>query len=368
MTDYSSSFSSCFRPTPSSSPTNKTTTTSTPKSNLSEVAQAPPISGNPNLTTCLYHTDLGLTALTWCKNIFGRALHIDLHFDQDELNVSSSSSSSSFHLHLKPFLFWRKHGVKRFDSKNTQRVIEIYWDLTKAKFFSSPEPQSCFYVAVVVDGEMILIVGDLKKEAYERTNAIKLEKTQSLVLRREHVFGNKLYTTKARFGGKIRDISIDCSISDEPKLCFSVDNEIVLQIKRLKWKFRGNEKIEVDGVSIQVSWDVFNWLFEDSDDGHAVFMFRFEQMGFETELNQKQNGEMVCWQQQPQGYSGYLGMNGFEKKKLKRSSFKTRSSSSSSISSGSSGSSSSIMEWASKEENELHSQSGFSLLVYAWKN
>ncbi|KAF9613656.1 hypothetical protein IFM89_009544 [Coptis chinensis] len=362
MRDYSPSFPSCFRPSPSSSPTSK--------SNL------PPISGNPNLATCLYNTDLGLAALTWCKNIFGRALHIDLHFeeqeDEESFSPSPTSSTSSFHLHLKPFLFWRKHGVKRFDAKTSSKSIEIYWDLTKAKFFSSSEPQSSFYVAVVVNSEMILLVGDLSEEAYERTKARKLEKIQSLVLRREHVFGNKLYTTKARVGGKVRDISIDCSVCDEPKLSFSVDSKRVLVIKRLKWKFRGNEKIEVDGVPIQVSWDVFNWLFEDTDDGHAVFMFRFEEMGFEeeggeTELKLKQNGEMICWQQQ-QGYNGYLGMNGFERKKLKRSSFKTRSSSSSSMSSASSGSSSSIMEWASKEENELQSQSGFSLLVYAWKS
>lgn len=317
---------------------------------------SPAISGNPNLATCLYNTDLGLTALTWCKNIFGRAVHIDLQFEDQQ---------EQLHLHLKPFLFWRKHGLRRLDSRTTSRVLEIYWDLTKARFYSSPEPQTGFYIAVVVDGEMILLVGDLASEAYARTKASKVEKTQSLILRREHVFGNKIYTTKARFGGKIRDISIDCSVCDEPRLSFSVDSERVLVIKRLKWKFRGNERIEVDGVSIVVSWDVFNWLFEDSDDGHAVFMFRFEKMGFEDkeaeiESNQKINTDI--------SYSGYLGMNCYERKKLRRSSFKTRSSSSSSMSSASSGSSSSIMEWASQEDNELQSQSGFSLLVYAWKS
>ncbi|KAL5698842.1 hypothetical protein ACHQM5_029823 [Ranunculus cassubicifolius] len=351
------SFSSCFRLTPSSSPV-------TPTSILTEVSS--PISGNPNLSTCLYNTDLGLTGLTWCKNILGRALHIDLQFEDQQ---------EQLHLHLKPFLFWRKHGVKKFGPRNSKKVIEIYWDLTKAKFYSSPEPQSGFYVSVVVDGEMILLVGDLRSAAYARTKASKVEKTQSLILRREHVFGNKLYTTKARFGGKIRDISIDCSVCDEPKLSFCVDGKRVLMIKRLKWKFRGNERIEVDGVGVHVSWDVYNWLFQDVDDGHAVFMFRFEKE-FEdegySEFNLKQNGEMICWQQQQQqqqqSYSGYLGMNGYERKKLRRSSFKTRSSSSSSMSSASSGSSSSIMEWASQEDNELQSQSGFSLLVYAWKN
>lgn len=32
----------------------------------------------------------------------------------------------------------------------------------------------------------------------------------------------------------------------------------VLQGKHLNWKFRGSKRVEVDGVSIQVSWDVYN--------------------------------------------------------------------------------------------------------------
>ncbi|KAF8400551.1 hypothetical protein HHK36_013850 [Tetracentron sinense] len=348
MSDYPS-LPSCFRPTATADI-------------QSSPATLPASSSNPNLTTSLYHTDLGLFALTWYRNVIGRALHIDLHFDDDL--PSLSSSSYSFRLQIKPFLFWRKHGSKKFNLNNTTRKVEIYWDLTNAKFVPGPGPQSGFYVAVVVDGEMALLVGDSHNDAYTRTKARKPERTQVLVLRREHVFGNKLYTTKATLGGKTRDISIDCSVGHEPKLCFSIDGKRVLQIKRLKWKFRGNERIQVDGVPIQVSWDVYNWLFEDVDDGHAVFMFRFEKMGVEEEDEANENNGMVLWPQQSFGF----GMNGFERKKVKKNLLKTRSSSSSSMSSASSGCSSSVMEWASREENELQCPSGFSLLVYAWKS
>ncbi|KAF6171231.1 hypothetical protein GIB67_036899 [Kingdonia uniflora] len=363
MTDLSSSFS-CFRPT-SPNPTNLHPST-------------PPVSNNPNLTTCLYNTDLGVIALTWCRHVIGRSLHID---------IDDFETTPSFHLQIKPLLFWKKNGSKRIQIKSTKQRVEIYWDLNKARFQSGGEPQSGFYVSVVVDGEMVLMVGDLSNEAYVRTKARKPERPQSLILRREHVFGNKSYTTKANFGGKVRDISIDCSVvGDEPRLCFGVDGQRVLLVKRLKWKFRGNEKIEVDGVQVHVSWDVFNWLFEEGnggDNGHAVFMFRFEKMGFEKEeflgdlmYDEKKSGggkDMVLWQpQQHKNHkcsNGYFGMNGFERKKLKKSSFKSRSSSSSSISSASSSSSSSVMEWASMEENELlQNQSGFSLMVYAWKS
>lgn len=263
-------------------------------------------------------------------------------------------------------------------STKTVSKIQVFWDLSRAKFGSGPEPQSGFYVAVVVDGEMSLLVGDCVKEAYGKTKAQKPERSQALLLRREHVLGNKVYATRAKFGGKTREISIECSLSNDARLYFSVDNVRVLQIKRLKWKFRGNERIEIDGVPVQISWDVYNWLFEDLNNGHAVFMFRFENPDNEEQedreevvnggghLNEKDAG-LVPWQQN----SCSFGMNGIEWRKMRKSLMRTaRSSSSSSISmsSSSSGCSSSVMEWASTEESELSpGPNGFALLVYVWK-
>ncbi|XP_043720756.1 uncharacterized protein LOC122668232 [Telopea speciosissima] len=342
----SSSFVSCFRST-------------TLPMDLDPPAKEPPpashTSGTNNLSTCVYNTDLGVFVLTWCCKVIGRALHIDLRLDDHDEDVS-------FRLRIKPFLFWGRHGSKRFNLSNPTRKVEIFWDLTKVKFNSDPEPQSGFYVAVVVDGEMILLVGDSYNEAYSKTRARKPERTPALILRRENVVGNKYYKTKARFGGKTRCISIDCNMGsgDELSLFFCIDGKSVLEVKRLKWKFRGKERIEIDGVPIQISWDVYNWLFDDAKNGHAVFMFRFEKM---EELDE--NGIVgLPLQQQPCGF----GMNGFEWKKIKKSLLKTRSLSFSSMSSASSGCSSSVMEWTSTEESELMSPSGFSLLVYAWRS
>lgn len=246
----------------------------------------------------------------------------------------------------------------------------MFWDLSKAKFGSGPEPESGFYIAVVIDGEIALLVGDSTK-AYSKIRAQTAVKSQVLFFKREHVVGNRIYTTKARIGGKSREISIDCRINEDAKLCFSIDKIRVLEIKRLKWKFRGNEKIEVDGIPIQVSWDVHNWLFNrDLCDGHAVFMFKFEDSGEEEEeKGEKGFGDkngIVLWQQQNSGnFSTEL------KKKMKKNSFlrsaRSSSSSSISISSASSACSSSVMEWASAEETELSTPNGFSLMVYAWK-
>ncbi|TXG62237.1 hypothetical protein EZV62_013600 [Acer yangbiense] len=228
---------------------------------------------------------------------------------------------------------------------------------------------------------MTLLVGDSTKEAYSKTRVQMTPRTnQVLVMRREHVFGNKVYTTKAKFGGKTREISIDCSVNSDARLCFSVDNKRVLQIKRLKWKFRGNERIEVDGVSIQVSWDVYNWLFEDlNNNGHAaVFMFRFENPNNEDEEKEEEvKNDVVSWKHQKTGSCSFGGMNGIEWKKMMRKSLMMRTARSSSLSSismassaaSSSGCSSSVMEWnSSTEESELcPGFNGFSLLVYVWK-
>ena len=113
------------------------------------------------------------------------------------------------------------------------------------------------------------------KEAYAKTRTAKLHNSQTLILKREHVIAHNIYTTQAKIGGKIREIEIEGELG----LSFSVDGKCVLQIKRLNWKFRGNERIEVAGVPVEVYWDVYNWVFdlEKENRGNAVFMFRFEE-------------------------------------------------------------------------------------------
>jgi hypothetical protein len=44
-------------------------------------------------------------------------------------------------------------------------------------------------------------------------------------------------------------------------------------VKRLKWNFRGNQTIFVDGLLVDLLWDVHNWFFKGVY-GNAVFMFR----------------------------------------------------------------------------------------------
>ncbi|XP_039164345.1 uncharacterized protein LOC104439337 [Eucalyptus grandis] len=372
-------------------------------------ADDPPstVAGKPNLTTSLYHTPLGLFSLTWSLTRLGRTLQLRLS-DPPAASPSSPSSFSdcdygstfypaasplaspssqppppppplpsssfapSFSLDVKPFAFWNKRGSKSFGR------ARVFWDLSRAKFGSGPGPVSGYYVSVVVDGEAVLLVGDRPKEAHARTKARGPERSaQALVLRREHVIGRRAFATAARFGGRDREISIDCTTDADARLCFEVDGKRVLQVKRLKWKFRGCERVEVDGVPMQVSWDVYSWLFEGFRYGHAVFMFRFDKVGLEEEEDgggegaageSGRNGNGLLW-------SGRFGMSGQEHEKMRKSMSRAAgmsySSSTTSVSasswSASSGGGNSVMEWATTEENEMGALGGFSLMVYAWK-
>ncbi|CAN0888155.1 hypothetical protein LINGRAHAP2_LOCUS15775 [Linum grandiflorum] len=351
----SSPFPSCFRPSSADHP---------------PPPPPPPAGNNPNLTTCFYQTELGVFSLTWSRSFLSHSLH--LHILPTAANSCSplslshpfpqNSSAVSFHLQIKPFLFWKKHG-----SKTLSPTLQIFWDLSRAKFASGPEPHSGFYIAAVVNREIVLLVGDLTKEACVKTRSRRSLRHQSMVLRREQVFGNRVYTTKARFGGANRQISIDCCVGSDARLSFAVDGKRVLQIKRLKWKFRGNERIEVGGVPIQISWDVYNWLFEDGGgDAHAVFMFRFEEP--EEEEYDVSDPEEQNHHNRSSNSASWGGFGGIEWRKMKKGLMKRAASVSMSSASSSTGTNSSVMEWASVEESELSSgPTGFSLLVYAWK-
>ncbi|XP_051126174.1 uncharacterized protein LOC127248059 [Andrographis paniculata] len=130
---------------------------------------------------------------------------------------------------------------------------------------------------------MVLLIGDLRKEACKKTGAVfdpSCSKNNSmLVSKRKHLSGKNLYQTKVQFSGgegSIHDVRIECDPGcggDDPSLTIRIDSEIVMRIKHLKWKFRGNCRVLVDGAPVEVYWDVHDWLFR-SRLGYAVFVFR----------------------------------------------------------------------------------------------
>ncbi|XP_022727963.1 uncharacterized protein LOC111283655 [Durio zibethinus] len=225
-----------------------------------------------NLVTCVYHCKLHgrscLITVTWTKNLMGQGLNVA---------IDDSTNQCLCKVDIKPWLFSKRKGSKNLDVDSGK--IYICWDLSNARFGSGPEPVEGFYLAVAFDYEIVLLLGDLKKEACKKidTSAPPLNLDAVFIAKREHIFGKKFYSAKAQFydKGQMHDVIIECDTIDlrDPFLVIRIDGKTVMRVKRLNWKFRGNHTILVDGLPVEVFWDVHNWLFGNAM-GNAVFMFQ----------------------------------------------------------------------------------------------
>ncbi|KAJ7977376.1 Plant protein of unknown function (DUF868) [Quillaja saponaria] len=223
-----------------------------------------------NLVSCVYQCKLRgrscLITVTWTKNLMGQGLSV---------GIEDLSNQCLSKVDIKPWLFSKRKGSKNLEVDSSK--IDVYWDLSSAKFGSGPEPLEGFYLAVVFNQETILLLGDLRREAYKKIDSNHVRSNAIFIAKREHIFGKKFYSTKAQFcdKGQKHDITIECDTLalKDPCLVIRIDSKTVMQVKRLKWKFRGNHTILLDGLPVEVFWDVHNWLFGNAM-GNAVFMFQ----------------------------------------------------------------------------------------------
>ncbi|KAK7262201.1 hypothetical protein RJT34_29764 [Clitoria ternatea] len=233
-----------------------------------------------NSISCVYKLVLSnlkqlLITVTWCKNHSNQGLSITFGGNQDP---------PQFRLNTNSRFFRKKKGTKLLDpSSDDTTKVEIMWDLSNATYDSGPEPVEGFYVVVLVDSEIGLVLGDMGEEAVTKRfkSCKKCVAKVSLVSRREHCSGNStLYATKAQFcdTGMWHDVVIRCSVENEglkyPVLSVCIDKKTVIRVKRLQWNFRGNQSIFVDGLLVDLLWDVHDWFFNPASSGYAVFMFR----------------------------------------------------------------------------------------------
>ncbi|XP_059439606.1 uncharacterized protein LOC132172172 [Corylus avellana] len=324
---------------------------------LSNTSQAP-----QNLITCIYQTHLcdspTYLTLTWSKTLFSHSLTI---YAADSFSISISLHPSSF-----PFFRTRPGSKSIYLARHRYQRIKLYWDFTRADFtHNSAEPDSSFYVAVSCNAKLEFFLGDLFDEFTRRSGLALTRRVQlgepTLLSRREHVFGRRNYVSRAQFLGSKHEIGIECGGG---VLKVKVDGEIRLVIKRLAWKFRGNEKIYVGGIEVEFFWDVFNWVNNNysnnnsgsNGNGHGVFVF--------------QVGDGGVWPE----------MVGPEKRLMRKSlSFSSGSGAVPSMisTSPSTPSCSSVLQWAEESSDggrsscsstkSCGSNGGFSLLLYAWR-
>ena len=284
-----------------------------------------------NVVTCTYLTQLcnspTYLTLSWSRTLFSHSLTISA---TDIFSITISLNSSTF-------FFRTRHGSKSINN----RKIKLHWNFTRAEFIqNSAEPESRFYLAISHNGKLQFFLGDLVRDLTRRHKKLDVKANNVvdpvLVSRREHVFGRRCYVSRAVFMGSKHVIEIECGGG---VLGVKVDGETRLVVKRLAWKFRGYEKIFIDGVEVEFYWDVLSWVVNrDSNNGHGVFVF--------------QVGDGTVWPE----------MVGAEKKLMNKS-----------VSSASS-----VLQWA-EETSECGRTSsssstkfsgtnatGFSLLLYAW--
>ena len=240
------------------------------------------IRSGQSVSMSVYRTKIAgqcrLITITWCKDMLQHGLSVSVReVDGDEHHRCK--------VELKPWYFWRKQGSKHFmvDGK----TVYVVWDLKAAKFNGETEPQTDYYVAIVCEDEVVLAVGDLKKDAFRKTGCRPALIEPTLVSRKEHLFGKKKFSTRAKFEekGNIHELSIECKNaaainSDnsslggfDPQMEIRIDGNLAIHIKHLQWKFRGNESISVSKIKVEVYWDVHDWLFS-SGTRHGLFIFR----------------------------------------------------------------------------------------------
>lgn len=141
----------------------------------------------------------------------------------------------------------------------------------------------------------------------------------------------------------------------------TVDGEVKLVVKRLAWKFRGNERFFISGNAVDFFWDVFNWVkTEGGGGGPGVFVFQI--------------GEGGVWPE-------VIGAEGKLMKRCFSSSVAGTGSTPAAAFPAMSpaGSSSSVLQWAEESSSDGGRSScssssrssgingGFSLLLYAWR-
>ncbi|KAI0504761.1 hypothetical protein KFK09_015714 [Dendrobium nobile] len=347
----------------------------------------------PSMSTSIYETQLGFASLSWSRTLLGLSLNASIH-----LTPSSSddyNNDSPLHFKIQPWLFWNRKGTRRlhFNIAHQSHTLYIAWNLTGARFPSagSPEPSSGFFIAAAVDGEIVLVAGDMTEEAHRKMKAKQRSPTM-LVSRREHVVlkgigGRRMgsYRSAVRIGGTDRAIGIDI----DGGLSITLDGKKIIQVRRLRWKFRGSQRVEMGdgGARILISWDLHTWFFPVRENpslaSAAIFVFCFESEnkqdvsgGKTMEIADDGRGLERDW------VSGYLrrngnwsessscggGVGGVERGKGKKKSLLKTCSSSSSFSSASSAASSSVLDWWSSEEAEMRGVDGFTLVVYAWNS
>lgn len=236
-----------------------------------------------------HHKHHPVTASVYRAKIGGHSRVVTVSWSRDHLlshafSVSISGAdgaAAECRVELRPWQFWRRAGSRLIDLAGVS--VRVLWDLRRARFGTGvPEPKGGYFVAVEAAGEVVLVQGDMRRDALRRAACTAAEAEAVAVARREHVFGRRRFAAKARFHdqGDVHDIAIECSNGDgsggecqDMEMTIAIDGEEAVQVKHLQWKFRGNQSVTFSRAKVEVYWDVHDWLFS-AGTRPALFIFR----------------------------------------------------------------------------------------------
>lgn len=265
--------------------------------------------------TCVYKAILSsrkevIIKLIWSKSSHTHSLSVAIE-DGSSSNSTFSSTSSrppkstapiatgmSGNVKIPtntPITLQKKRGSRAFVTENT--VIGLHWDIGSARYGFGPEPFKDFFVAVIADAEFSLLIGDMSREFVRKFEDIPMARF-SFLCRKEQTRGTTAYSTKSRFReeGKEHDIMIYCKgdewDSKDAELTVTVDKKKVVSVRRLKWNFRGNQTIFIDGAVVDMMWDIHDWWFCNPPNC-AIFMFKT-----------RTSGDSRLWLEEEQSQSG----------------------------------------------------------------
>ncbi|CAN6202305.1 unnamed protein product [Urochloa humidicola] len=334
---------------------------------------APPSSS----ATSVYWTHLGAITLTWSRAPIGLLLAAELRLSAGDEGDDAAEAPARFA--LRPWLPWRRRGSKRFTTPGG-RAVAFSWDLSRARFAAAgrrPEPASRYSLLVSVDGELALAVGDGGGGGVS-TAGLLLSRRETAVV----VAGGpgEAFATTVDVAGEAHEVALAV---EDSAMWVAVDGEKALQVRRLRWKFRGSERLDLPrGRRVRVTWDLHGWLFspDDAAAAAAVFALRFESSSDDDEedggMGAEEDAHAMVRQSSFRNGGGGGGeswcSSDSDRRGWRRGPFRSGSDTSPTVSvasTSSAGSVATVSEWAAAEEAAaaLRDGGGFSLVVHLWK-
>lgn len=210
-----------------------------------------------------------LVDVTWSRSPDGPALSVAVHDAGARHHHSASAAAAPRHLH-------RRKGSGTFTAGSC--VVGVFWDYASARYGGGPEPVSGYYVAVVADAEFVLLLGDLSRGYVERLHGGIPVAASRMARRRERFVGCGRWSTRARFLDSGAEHEIGVGLDGDAEAWVAVDGRKVVQLRRLRWNFRGSHTLFLDGgAPVDITWDLHGWLFQPIDpsaaSSSAVFTF-----------------------------------------------------------------------------------------------